>query len=105
MATDTPTAVSAGVVNFATGQLDPTDNTVITVTLGFTPRHVILFNEDLVVRWEKTAGMAAAASWKTVTAGTSTYDATSAIVFAANGFAVSAAAAGDGDNVTWSAWG
>lgn len=105
MATDTPTSASAGIVNFATGQLDPTDNTAITVTLGFRPRHIRLVNEDLVVVWEKFEGMAAAATIKTVTAGTTTYDATSAIVITANGFTVSAAAAGDGDNVLWAAWG
>lgn len=105
MATDTATSNSAGIVNFATGRLDPTDNTVITVTLGFRPRHIRLVNEDLVVVWEKFEGMADAAAIKTVTAGTTTYDATSAIVITENGFTVSAAAAGDGDNVLWAAWG
>jgi hypothetical protein len=106
MSVDVPTAASYGVVNFATGQLDPTANEAITVTVGFTPRHIILVNEDLVVRWEKFAGMAAAAAWKTVTAGTSTYDANSGIVINTDGtFTISAAAAGDGDNVMWAAWG
>lgn len=105
MATDTATSNAGGICNFATGRLDPTDNTIITVTLGFTPRHVRLVNEDLVVVWEKFEGMAAAAALKTVTAGDTTYDTNSAIVLGTNGFTVSAAAAGDGDNVMWAAWG
>lgn len=105
MATDTATANSAGVVNFATGAIDPTDSTDVVVTLGFTPRHVRVVNEDLVVVWEKFSGMVAAAAIKTVTGGDTTYDANSAIVLAANGFTISAAAAGDGDNVLWAAWG
>ena len=106
MATDTATSKSASVVNFATGQLDPSDNTAVVVTLGFTPRHIIVVNEDLVVRWEKFEGMAAAACLKTVTAGTTTYDANSAVVINTDGtFTISAAAAGDGDNVLWAAWG
>jgi hypothetical protein len=94
-----------GVCNFATGRLDPTDNTDVTVTLGFKPRHIRMVNEDLVVVWEKFEGMADAATIKTVTAGTTTYDATSAIVITDNGFTVLAAAAGDGDNLIWAAWG
>lgn len=105
MATDTATANSAGIVNFATGAIDPTDNSDVVVTLGFTPRHVRVVNEDLVEVWEKFAGMAAAASIKTVTNGTTTYDANSAVVLDSNGFTISAAAAGNGDNVIWAAWG
>ncbi len=105
MATDTATSHSMGVANFATGQIDPTDNTIITVTCGFRPRHIRAVNEDLVVVWEKFEGMAAAATIKTVTAGTTTYDANSGIVITANGFTISAAAGGDLDNVMWAAWG
>jgi hypothetical protein len=106
MATDVATSHSRGVVNFATGQLDPTDNTAVTVTVGFKPRHIIVVNEDLVVRWEKFEGMAAAACLKTVTAGTTTYDTNSAVVINDDGtFTISAAAAGDGDNLMWAAWG
>lgn len=105
MATDVATSNSAGIVNFATGALDPTDNTDVVVTLGFRPRHVRMVNEDLVIVWEKFEGMVAAATIKTVTAGTTTYDATSAIVFGDNGFTVLAAAAGTGDNLLWAAWG
>ncbi len=105
MATDVATSHSMGVVNFASGAIDPTDNTVVTVTTGFRPRYVKVFNEDLVITWEKVEGMATAATIKTVTAGTMTYDATSGIVFTANGFTILAAAAGDGDNVMWIAFG
>lgn len=105
MATDTATSHSMGIVNFATGRLDPTDNTDVVVTLGFKPRHIRVVNEDLVVVWEKFEGMADAATIKTVTAGTTTYDTNSGIVIGENGFTISAAAAGDGDNVIWAAWG
>jgi hypothetical protein len=105
MATDTATTNSAGVCNFACGAIDPTDATDVVVTLGFTPRHVKVVNEDLVIVWEKFAGMATAAALKTVTAGTTTYDANSGIVLGTNGFTISAAAAGTGDNVLWAAWG
>jgi len=101
----TATSNSHSIVNFATGRTDPSDNGIITVTLGFKPRHIKVVNEDLVVVWEKFEGMAAAASIKTVTAGTTTYDANSGIVITDNGFTISAAAAGDGDNVLWAAWG
>jgi hypothetical protein len=106
MSVDVPTASSYGIVNFATGQLDPTAGEAITVTLGFIPRHIRVVNEDLVVVWEKFAGMAAAAAIKTVTNGTTTYDANSGIVINTDGtFTISSAAAGDGDNVMWAAWG
>jgi len=105
MSTDSATTNSGGVVNFATGQLDPTAGAAITVTLGFKPRHIRVVNEDLVVVWEKFEGMADAAAIKTVTGGTTTYDTNSAIIIDAGGFTISSAAAGDGDNVMWSAWG
>lgn len=105
MATDTATSNSSGIVNFATGSIDPTDNTVITVTTGFRPRHVRVVNEDLVTVWEKFEGMLATTTIKTVTAGTTTIDTTSGIVFTDSGFTILAAAGGDGDNVHWAAWG
>jgi hypothetical protein len=105
MATDTATSRAMGVVNFSTGQLDPSDNTAVTVTVGFTPRHIILVNEDLVERWEKFEGMAAAACLK-ITSTTMSYDTDSAIVINTDGtFTVSATAAGNGDNLMWAAWG
>lgn len=94
-----------GVVRIATGKIDPTASEAITVTLGFAPRHVVVMNEDLVERWEKNDQMPAAASLKTVTAGTTTYDANSRILFTSDGFILDATLAGDGDNVTWTAWG
>lgn len=105
MSTDVATSNANGVVNFATGQLDPTAGEAIVVTLGFTPRHVKVVNEDLVEVWEKFEGMGATAALKTVTAGTTTYDTNSGIVLAERGFTISAAAAGTGDNVMWAAWG
>ena len=105
MATDTATSQSSGIANFATGRLDPTDNSAVTVTLGFTPRHIRLVNEDLVEVYEKFEGMADAATIKTVTGGTTTYDAGSAIVISAGQFVVSSGVAGNGDNLIWAAWG
>lgn len=104
-ATDVATNNSRGIVNFATGAVDPSSNVACVVTLGFKPRHVKVVNEDLVVVWEKFEGMVDAAALKTVTAGTTTYDANSGIVINDDGFTISAAAMGDGDNVLWAAWG
>lgn len=96
---------SDGVVRFSTGYIDPTANADVAVSLGFRPRHIVVINEDLVVRWEKLERMADAACLKTVTGGDMTYDTNSAVVINDKGFTISAAAAGDGDNVMWAAWG
>jgi len=94
-----------GIVRFATGYIDPSATGSKAITTGFQPRHVVVLNEDLVVRWEKFANMADAACLKIVTAGTMTYDTNSGIVIDADGFTISSAAYGDGDNVMWAAWG
>ena len=94
-----------GVARFASGYIDPSATGAKAISLGFRPRYVLMINEDLVVRWEKLDSMAAAACLKTVTGGTMTYDANSAIVIDDAGFTISSAAYGDGDNVMWAAWG
>lgn len=96
---------SDGVVRFATGQIDPSATGSKAITLGWRPRHVVVVNEDLVVRWEKFDLMADAACLKTVTAGDLTYDTNSGIVIDDSGFTISSAAYGDGDNVLYAAWG
>lgn len=69
------------------------DGTALTVTLGFRPKYVMVYNVTDATKWEKIDGMAASNSIKTVTAGTMTTDTTSAIQITENGFVVSAAAA------------
>jgi hypothetical protein len=49
------------------------------------PNHVIVLNETDAIRWEKIQPQAAANCFKTVTAGTTTLDTTSAIVINADG--------------------
>lgn len=73
-----------GIVNVATASWTG-DATVQTVTLGFVPNHVIIFNETDVIRWEKADPMVAANCFKVVAAGTMTLDATSAILINTDG--------------------
>ena len=94
-----------GIHRFAYGSIDPTATGSKAITLGWTPRHVKVVNEDLVVVWEKFSGMADTTAIKTVTAGTTTIDTNSGIVIDDGGFTISSAAYGDGDNLHWAAWG
>lgn len=111
MATDTATNQAQGICNFADG--DSTGAAaVIDVTLGFTPRHVRVFNETDVIMWEKFQSQADANCVKTVTAGTTTLDTGSAIVIKGKGasdtyrgFQMSAALAASGKALRWAAWG
>ena len=100
MATDTPSFRTDGVVRYADGTTTGAAEAVV-VTLGFTPRHVKVFNLSDAMVWEKVAGMSAAQTIKTVTAGTTTTDTGSAIVFDENGFTMSATVATTGDALVW----
>lgn len=105
MASVTPSNQSRGVVNFADGTLTG-DATATTVTLGFVPRHVRIFNETDVIVWEKFKAQAAANTVKVVAAGTMTKDTTSAIVINTDGtITLTAALAASGKVIHWSAWG
>lgn len=105
MATVTPTSHSAGIVNFASGSFI-SDNSVTVVTLGFTPRWIKVVNSTDVIVWEKIEGMAAAASVKTVTAGTTTIDTGGAITINTDGtISLSAATVGTAKAISWVAQG
>lgn len=93
-------ATSAGRSNLASGTFT-SDNTATTVTLGFKPRWIKVFNATDVIVWEKTGTMADANSIKTVTAGTTTLDTTSAIVVAENGFSMPATTVGNAKAIHW----
>lgn len=96
MATASVSQQSWGVVNSASATVTG-DGTAVTIDFGFSPKHVIVFNSTDALRWEKFAGMAAAASIKTVTAGTQTNDTSSAILFNDDGtITLSAALAASG---------
>lgn len=84
MATVTYSKRSEGVVNFVAGSFTG-DAAAQTISCGFVPNHVIVFNETDVIRWEKLAPQAAANCIKTVAVGTMTLDATSAIVINSDG--------------------
>jgi hypothetical protein len=84
MSTITTSKRGDGIVNSYTASWTG-DGAAQTINLGFVPTHVIIVNETDVIRWEKIDPMAAANCLKTVTAGTLTLDATSAIVVNSDG--------------------
>jgi hypothetical protein len=84
MATVTISKRADGIVNVVTASWTG-DAAAQTITCGFVPLHVIIYNETDAIRWEKFDPMVAANSIKTVTAGTTTTDATSAIVINSDG--------------------
>lgn len=84
MATVTVSKRSDGVNSFAHGSFTG-DGAAQVLSLGFVPNHIIVINETDAIRWEKFQPMAAANSIKTVTAGTTTVDTGSAIVFNSDG--------------------
>lgn len=105
MATAAITTQSAGVVNVATGSFTG-DATVTTITLGFKPRSVKIFNHTDVIVWEKLEGMAAASCFKTVAAGTTTFDATSQVLISDAGVVtLTAALAASAKLISWIAIG
>ena len=97
---------TGGVSNYATGSFT-SDGTIATLNVGFRPRHMKVFNMTDVIILEKMEGMAANASIRVVTAGTTTVDATSAIVFKADNTTVDlpVATVGTGKLITWFARG
>lgn len=102
MATDVATNISKGIAQCSTGSFT-SDNTATVVTLGFTPRWIKVINSTDTIVWEKIEGMAAANCVKTVAAGTTTIDTTSAILIDAEtrAFTISAAASGNAKAISW----
>lgn len=100
MATDTPSGRSDSIAECVYGSFTG-DGTATTVTLGFNPSHIIVFNETDAMRWEKFGDMVAANSIKTVTAGTTTTDTTSAISVSGGVMTLSAALAASGKAIKW----
>jgi hypothetical protein len=84
MATVTISKRADGIVNVMTASWTG-DAAAQTITCGFVPTQVTIFNETDVIKWEKIDPQAAANCFKTVTAGTLTLDATSAIVINTDG--------------------
>lgn len=108
MATDTPTSVSAGVVNFATGSFT-SDNAACTVTLGFVPRRFEAVNSTDTIVWTKTEGMAAANCTK-VTATTLSVETSSDILINTGAtttgtVTLSSTLCGNAKAIAWAAWG
>lgn len=83
MANVVATSQQMGVDNFASGSFTG-DGTATIIKIGFTPRWFKIFNANAATVYEKFEGMVAANSIKTVTAGTTTNDA-SAITFNTDG--------------------
>jgi hypothetical protein len=100
MATVAATSQAMSVSNFASGSFT-SDNTITEVTLGFKPRYFKMFNATDVIAWEKFEGMATANCIKTVTAGTTTNDATSAITIGDKSVSLTAAAVGNAKAISW----
>lgn len=94
-------AKSEGIARGARG-VATSDGTAITIALGFVPTYFQLINKTDVIIWEKINGMLATESIKVVTAGTTTLDTGSAIVFNADGtVTISATAAGTAKALVW----
>jgi hypothetical protein len=92
---------SDGVARASTGTIT-SDGTAVTLSLGFVPNYFCLVNQTDVIIWEKINGMAAANCLKVVTAGTTTLDTGSAIVFNSDGsVTISATAAGTAKSLVW----
>lgn len=100
MTTFAATSQSGGVINFASGSFT-SDNTITTLTMGFKPRMVRLFNETDVIAWEAFEGMGATITKKTVAAGTTTADATTAITITDTGCDLAAATVGTSKEISW----
>lgn len=97
---DTATRDAQGIARGAVGT-HTGDGTLLTVTLGFKPMHVVLVNLTDAIRYEKIDGMAATDTVETVTAGTTTIDTGSAIVLTDTGFTVAAAHNISAKNFAW----
>jgi hypothetical protein len=70
MTDSVPTGQSAGITNFASGKVDPTDGSSVLINLGFMPRYFKVFNEDRLEVHEKFEGMPTANTLKTINADT-----------------------------------
>lgn len=84
MATVTYAARSGGVVNSVAGSFT-SDNNAQTLTLGFKPNWIKVWNETDVILWEAISTTSATKSWKVVTAGTTTLEVGSPIVINSDG--------------------
>lgn len=91
---------SAGLANLAEGNF-VADGTAVNVILGFRPRLVKLINATAATVYEKTAGMAATAGLRTVTAGTTTIQTSSDIVINEDGFTIRPGVAVDENVMAW----
>ena len=86
--TSTQSKIPASVTNIAVGRYldDAGTPDAMTITLGFTPRYVLVVNITDLSKVEKYEGMAAATTLKTATAGDITAGADSAILINSMGF-------------------
>jgi len=97
-------AKSGGIANISAGGFTGA-GAIVTLNLGFVPTKVEVYNFTGVIKWEKHIDMAASSSIKTVTAGTMTSDATSAIVINSDGtVTLSAALCVNAQVITWVAF-
>lgn len=87
--TSTQSKVPASVPNIAVGRyLDTGTAAAFTITTGFKPRYVAVFNVTSGDKYEWFEGMADASAFKQVAAGTSTIITTLGITVSASGFTV-----------------
>lgn len=99
------TSRSAGITNSVSGTIVSSGTAAAaTISLGFVPQHVKVIDITGVIVWEKFADMAADATVKTVTAGTTTIDTGSAIVINADGsITLSSGLCGNNKTIVWQA--
>lgn len=100
MATGSVSRTGMGVARGSQGKATG-DGTALSVTLGFRPKYVMIYNATDATKWEYLDGLAATQSIKTVTAGTMTTDTTSAITITDTGFATTAALNASGKALVW----
>lgn len=92
---------NGGIANSMTGSFAGT-GAAVTLTLGFVPGEVTVFNETDVIIWRKLYDQAAANTIKQVAAGTTTLDTGSAIVINTDGtVTLSATLAANGKACKW----
>lgn len=95
---------NGGIANFFSGSFTGA-GAIVTLTPGFVPGYVVVFNETDALKWEKLYDQVAANSIKTVTAGTQTTDTTSAIVINSDGtVTLSAALAANAKAIKYAMW-
>ena len=98
--TVTPKDTSAG-RSIVSGGTFTSDNTATVINVGFNARWVKVFNATDTIVWEKTNTMADTTSIKTVTAGTTTVDTSSAIVIGTGTITLAAATVGSAKAIHW----